>query len=40
MVVFVKTWGSVGERIVWVGKGVTRRWVWDLVWKSWAFKGG
>lgn len=30
MVIFVKTWGSMGERIVWAGKGVTRRWVWDL----------
>lgn len=40
MVLLVKMWGSLGERIVSAGKGVTGKWVWDLVWKRWGCKGG
>lgn len=30
----------MGQRIVWVSKGVTRLWVWDLVWKRWGCNRG
>lgn len=32
VVLFVKRW-EVCERIIWMSKGMTKRWVRDLVWK-------
>lgn len=39
MVLFLKMQRGVGEKIVWVGKGVTRRWLGDPFWKMWDCKG-
>lgn len=28
------------ERIICMSKGVTRKWIWGLVWKGWGGGGG